>query len=199
MTRKWMLLAFLAAFAAAGEEDAPEPGDESPDAAPAFTLKDVDGKTHSLADYKGKIVVLEWTNHGCPYVKKHYDAGNMQKLQKAYTGKGVVWLSICSSAPGKQGHMAPEDWKKKNEEVQTKATAVLLDADGKVGKAYDAKTTPTMCVIDAKGIRAYDGAIDDDPRARGEEIAKARCYVGEVLDALLAGKPSPIRQTKAYG
>jgi peroxiredoxin len=188
-----MSLCFVAAFALAQGEG------ENPDKAPAFKLKDIDGKEHSLADYKDKIVVLEWINHGCPFVKKHYKAGNMQKLQKTYTEKGVVWLSVCSSAPGKEGHMSPEDWKKKNEEVQGKASAILLDADGKVGKAYDAKVTPTMCIIDGKGVRAYDGAVDDAPMAQGEDIAKAKCHVQEVLDALLAGKASPVRRTKAYG
>jgi len=198
MTRKWMVLALLAAFALAGEKEPKEP-EKSPEKAPAFTLKDVDGKTRSLKDYEDKIVVLEWINHGCPFVKKHYDAGHMQDLQKTYTGKGVVWLSICSSAPGKQGHMSPEDWKRKNEGVKSKATTVLIDEDGKVGRLYGAKTTPTMCIIGKKGVRIYQGAIDDSPFAKGEEIKKARCYVKEVLDAVLEGKEPPVTETKAYG
>ena len=104
--------------------------------APAFTLTDTNGKEHSLADFKGKYVVLEWVNHGCPFVVKHYGAGNMQAIQKEVTGKGAVWLSICSSAEGKEGHMSPEEWNKTVTEKKSASTAVLLDSDGKVGKAY---------------------------------------------------------------
>jgi peroxiredoxin len=179
---------------------APETKEKVKNAAPAFTLPDVDGKKHSLESYRGKVVVLEWINHGCPFVKKHYSAGTMQKLQKTYGDKGVVWLSICSSAPGKQGHMKPEKWKQVNKKKGTLAKAVLLDPDGKVGRLYDAKKTPHMYVIDKKGAIVYRGAIDDRPRAfRPEEIREARNYVAEALNAVMAGKKPKVAKTEAYG
>jgi len=155
-------------------------------------------------------VVLEWTNYGCPFVKKHYKTvpgateadpatpGNMPSLQKAYTAKGVVWLSICSSAPGKEGHMTPEAWKAAVTERMAAPTAVLLDGDGKVGKLYGAKKTPTVFIVDPKGMIAYTGAVDDTPSPRADP-ATAKCYVSETLDALLAGKEPLLRETEAYG
>lgn len=195
--RKLLVVAFASlGFVGAGraEEEA-----RNPDKAPEFKLKDLDGKERTLKEFDGKIVVLEWTNHGCPYVKKHYASGNMQGLQKKYAEKGVIWLTICSSAEGKQGWMKPEEWKAFNEKSKCVPTAVLIDASGEVGKLYGAKTTPNFCIIDAKGIRAYDGAIDDKKSVKSEDIKDARCYVAEVLDALLAGKASPIRRTESYG
>ena len=121
-----------------------------------FTATDSNGKSHSLSDYKGKVVVLEWLNHGCPYVKKHYNSGNMQKLQKTYTEKGVVWLSIISSAPGKQGYSTPEEANEAIKQKQAFLTALLLDPDGIVGKLYGAKTTPHMYIINSEGILVYN-------------------------------------------
>jgi len=158
------------------------------DKAPAFTLK----------DYKGKIVVLEWINHGCPFVKKHYVAGNMQSLQKKYTQQGVVWLSICSSAKGEQGDMTPEAWKAMNKKLGVKVP-ILLDPKGTVGRLYGARNTPQMCIIGKDGKRIYDGAIDDKRSMNPEHIKTSKNYVAWVLDEVLAGNPSPVRNTKPYG
>ncbi len=167
--------------------------------APDFKLKDLDGKERTLAEFKDKWVVLEWTSYGCPYVKKHYGSGHMQALQKTYVDKGVVWLSICSSAPGKEGNMSVADWKKAAEERKVAATAILLDEDGTVGHLYDAKTTPDMRVISPQGTIVYSGAIDDWSPTNKVKPEEAKNYVAEVLDAVLAGKPAPIAATKSYG
>jgi len=169
--------------------------------AAAFTCKDVNGKVHKLSDYQGKWVVLEWVNYDCPYVKKHYHTGykNMQGLQQTYTGKNVVWLSICSSAPGKQGHMTPEQGRRRLVQQGAKASALLLDPTGTVGMAYGAKTTPDMRVINPKGELVYRGAIDSvrgtDPRV----IPQSTNYVRTVLDAVLAGRPAPYASKPPYG
>src|SRR6516162_2945192 len=126
--------------------------------APQFTLTDTEGIPRDLSKYKGKYVVLEWFNQGCPFVKKHYGSGNMQRMQKEYTGKGVIWLSICSSAPGKQGNYKPEEHNVMFKEKEASPTAILLDPEGTVGRLYDAKTTPDMYVINPKGILIYSGA-----------------------------------------
>ncbi len=179
----------LSAFAAV------EPGEVAPD----FTLTDSKGTSHKLSDFRGKLVVLEWLNHECPFVKKHYSGGNMQKLQQEYTAKGVVWLSIISSAPGKQGHrtgpQADADTKDKN----AAPTAVLLDPSGEVGKKYDAKTTPEMFVLDKEGKILYAGAIDSIKSTDSADIAKAENHVRQALDAALAGQPVPTPKTKPYG
>jgi peroxiredoxin len=167
--------------------------------APDFTLQDCNGKFVTLSDHKGKVVVLEWVNHGCPFVVKHYGAGNMQKLQADATAKGVVWLSICSSAPGKQGHMAAADARKACGEKQTASTAYLLDESGEVGKKYGAKRTPEMYVIDANGVLVYHGAIDDKKSTDPGDIAGAKNYVATALDEILAGKPVSTSKTEAYG
>lgn len=167
--------------------------------APAFTLKDTSGKEHKLADYKGKFVVLEWFNEGCPFVKKHYTSGNMQKLQQEYTGKDVVWLSINSSAEGQQGHMTPETAPKTLAEWNMNATKVLLDHDGKVGKMYGAKTTPHMFVIDNDGKLVYQGAIDSKASANTADLAGAENYVRVALDNSMTGKPVSNASTKPYG
>jgi peroxiredoxin len=167
--------------------------------APSFTLTDTHGKSHSLSDFKGKTVVLEWINHQCPFVVKHYSGGAMQALQKEYTAKGVVWLSICSSAPGKQGHMSPDAWNKTTAEKGAAPTAVLLDEDGKVGKAYQAKTTPHMFIINPEGILVYAGAIDSIKSTKAEDVPKATNYVKAALDEILAGKPVTTASTEAYG
>lgn len=167
--------------------------------APAFTLTDTNGKSHNLADFKGKTVVLEWINHGCPFVVKHYSKGHMQALQKELTGKGVVWLSICSSAPGKQGHMSAADWNKTNAEKGAAPTAVLLDEDGKVGRAYGARTTPHMFVINAEGMVAYAGAIDSVKSTKADDIAGATNHVQAAVGEILSGKPVSTPTTEPYG
>lgn len=174
---------------------APQIGQPAPD----FSVADTQGKTHRLADYKGKFVVLEWTNFGCPFVRKHYDSGNMQSLQKTYTGKGVVWLTVSSSAPGHQGHLSPEQWAKAEQEKGAAPTAVLTDADGKVGHAYDAKTTPHMFVIDPAGKLIYDGGIDDQPTPDPSSLAGANNYVKAALDEAMTGKPVTTPMSRPYG
>ena len=174
---------------------APQTGQPAPD----FTLTDSNGKSHKLSDFKGKFVVLEWLNHGCPFVVKHYGSGNMQKLQKEYTGKDVVWLSIVSSGPGKQGHMSPAETSKAKEESGSAATAVLIDEDGTVGRLYDAKTTPHMFVVNPEGVLVYMGAIDSVKSVDAADIAGAKNYVKQALDEALAGKEISEPVTTAYG
>lgn len=164
-----------------------------------FTLKDTTGKEVSLADYKGKFVVLEWYNPDCPFVRKHYDSANMQKLQAEYTKKGVVWLSINSSAPGKQGYYAPAEYTKIAEAKMAVPTALLLDHDGKVGRLYNAKTTPEIFIINPEGTVIYQGGIDNKPTTDPADIATATNYVKTTLDAAEAGKPVPVGTTKPYG
>jgi hypothetical protein len=167
--------------------------------APGFTLPDSAGKTRSLAEFKGKVVVLEWVNPECPFVKKHYASGNMQKLQKTYAAKGVVWLTVNSSAPGKQGHLTPATAGAFVKEQGAAPTAILLDPQGQAGRAYGAKTTPHMYVIDKQGQLVYAGAIDDKPSTDPDDIPGARSYVTEGLDAVLAGKPVGTATTTPYG
>ena len=167
--------------------------------APQFTLKDVNGVVHNLKDYRGKYVVLEWTNFDCPFVKKHYNSGNMQMLQKKYTDQDVVWLSINSSASGKQGNFSPDEILKRATDHSAAFSAYLIDADGKVGKWYGAKTTPHMFIVDPKGKIAYAGAIDDIKSTNVKDIAKASNYVATALDAALAGRPIETTMTKPYG
>ena len=190
-----LLVIALTCVASIAFADEPKVGEP----APAFTLKDTSGKTHSLADYKGKFVVLEWFNEGCPFVKKHYTSGNMQKLQKEYTGKDVVWLSINSSAEGEQGHVTAETAPKTISDWKMDATKIPLDHDGKVGKAYGAKTTPHMFVIDKEGKLAYQGAIDSKATANTADLADAENYVKVALDNSMEGKPVSTTSTKPYG
>jgi peroxiredoxin len=174
-----------------------EPSVGSP--APAFTLTDSKGKQHNLADFKGKHVVLEWVNFGCPFVKKHYESGNMQATQKKAVDKGVVWLSVCSSAEGKQGHMDAADWNEEIVERKLASTAVLIDENGAVGKTYGAKTTPHMYIINPEGVLVYKGAIDDKPSTNKSDIPVARNYVLAALDESLAGKSVSTASTQSYG
>jgi peroxiredoxin len=167
--------------------------------APDFTLPDVNGKDQTLSAFGGKFVVLEWVNHDCPFVRKHYDSGNMQKLQKQYTAKGVVWLSINSSAPGKQGHFSPEVWKALTKEKNAQPTAVLLDPEGNVGRAYGAQTTPHMYVINPSGELVYMGGIDDRATADPADIPASRNFVRMALDEAMAGKKVSEPSTKSYG
>jgi peroxiredoxin len=167
--------------------------------APDFTLKDSHGQARSLKDFSGKYVVLEWTNYECPFVLKHYGSGNMQKLQKEYTAKGVVWLSICSSGPGKQGNYAPDEINKRMADLQAAPTAYLLDGEGTVGKTYGAKSTPTIFVINPKGLLVYSGAADSIPSADQADIPKATNYIEATLDEAMSGKPVLVASTKSYG
>lgn len=172
-----------------------EPGEPAPE----FTLTDSKGTSHNLSDFRGKLVVLEWLNHECPFVKKHYSGGDMQKLQKEYTDKGVVWLSIISSAPGKQGHRTGPQADADSKDKNASPTAVLLDPAGTVGQKYGAKTTPEMFVIDKEGKVIYAGAIDSIKSTNPADVAKAENYVRQALDAALAGKPVPTAKTQPYG
>jgi peroxiredoxin len=167
--------------------------------APDFTLTDAGGAKRSLSDHKGKYVVLEWVNHGCPFVKKHYDSGNMQSLQKELTGKDVVWLSICSSAKGKQGHYSAGEWKKVAQEKGMASTAVLLDEGGTVGKTYGAKTTPHMYVVNPEGVLIYKGAIDDRPTADAADVKGAHNYVRAAVEESMSGKKVAAANTTPYG
>ncbi|MBB6430866.1 thioredoxin family protein [Algisphaera agarilytica] len=168
--------------------------------APAFTLTDSNGVEHSLEDFAGKTVVLEWTNQQCPFVKKFYGQGHMQAWQEAYTTQDdVIWLTICSSAPGKQGHLTAEGWNTEVAEKGINSTAVLLDEDGTVGKAYAAKTTPHIYVIDGEGVLRYQGAIDSVRSTRTSDIDGATNYLADAVDALLAGSEVAEHTTQPYG
>jgi len=167
--------------------------------APDFKLTDTNGAKHKLSDYKGKYVVLEWVNHGCPFVRKHYDTNNMQNLQKEIREKGVVWLSICSSAKGKQGHMSLEQWNKTIKEKGSHSNAVLIDEKGKIGKKYGAKTTPHMYIIDPEGNLVYQGAIDDKPSYEKEDVEGAVNYVRLAIEESLGGREISTPRTKPYG
>ena len=167
--------------------------------APAFTVADADGKTHNLSDFTGKTVVLEWTNYDCPFVRKHYDAGNMQAQQKAATSAGVVWLTVNSSASGKQGHVTPSKAKELMASDGWTGTAYVFDTEGTVGQAYGAKTTPHMYVIDSEGVLRYMGGIDSNPSADQADIAGATQYVSKALEQLAAGEPVAQANTRPYG
>ncbi|HSX50900.1 MAG TPA: redoxin domain-containing protein [Cellvibrio sp.] len=168
--------------------------------APAFSGKAADGSTINLADLKGKTVVLEWTNHDCPYVVKHYDkSSNIPSLQKDATGKDVVWLQVISSAPGKQGNVDGATAISLNEKRGAAPTNTILDADGTIGKLYNAKTTPHLFVINPEGTLVYKGGIDSIKTADPADISKATPYVKDALDALAAGKAIPNPSTAPYG
>ncbi|MBV8898784.1 MAG: thioredoxin family protein [Verrucomicrobia bacterium] len=167
--------------------------------APDFSLTDTHGRTHRLSEYRGKIVVLEWYNPDCPFVGKHYRSGNMQQLQKEYTAKGIVWLTVDSSAPGEEGNYPAETLNQISNKVGAVRTALLLDPDGKVGHTYDAKTTPDMYIIDSKGSLVYRGAIDNKRSTNEADAKTATNYVRQALDAVLAGKPVPVSATQPYG
>ena len=167
--------------------------------APDFTLVDADGTERSLAAFRGRTVVLEWTNAGCPFVRKHYDSGNMQKTQGAALAQGAVWLTINSGAPGKQGHVDYAGAKASLAKERSKASHYLLDAKGVVGRGYGAKTTPQMVIIDPKGVIVYQGGIDDKATAKTEDIAGARNHVIAALEELKAGKPVSVKETRSYG
>jgi hypothetical protein len=167
--------------------------------APAFTAPDIAGHAVSLADYAGKTIILEWTNDGCPFVGKHYNSGNMQELQRRFTEAGDIWLTIASSAPGEQGFVGPEEARADIGRWKAAPSDYLLDPDGVVGHLYDAKATPHMVVIDAKGVIAYIGAIDDKRSTDLDDVKTAKNYVAAALDELAAGKPVTVAATHDYG
>jgi peroxiredoxin len=188
-----VLTSFIATAASALEP--PPVGSAAPD----FSLPDAKGNSHSLSQYKGKYVVLEWFNPECPFVKKHYGSDNMQKLQEQYTSKGVVWLTIDSNAPGTEGSITPEQAQKITASWKTHQTALLLDPDGKAGRAYGAKNTPNMVIINPEGKVAYEGAIDSKASPNPADIPSSTNYVKAALDESLGGKPITTPQTKPYG
>jgi peroxiredoxin len=195
---KTKLLATLLTLAASTTlfaADSPAVGTTAPD----FSLTDSKGKTQTVSQYKGKYVVLEWFNPDCPFVKKHYGSGNMQKLQEELTAKGVVWLSIDSSAPGLEGNLSAEQAEKKIAEWKTKQTALVLDPDGKAGRSYGAKNTPHMFVINPEGKIIYEGAIDSKATPNPSDIAGSTNYVKVALEESLAGKTVTNANTKPYG
>jgi peroxiredoxin len=167
--------------------------------APAFKAVDASGKTRSLADFKGKTVVLEWTNNGCPYVQKHYNSGNMQGLQREAAKDGVVWLTMISSAPGMQGYLTGPQARQWKGEVKAASADVLLDPDGTVGRAYEAKTTPHMYVVDKSGKLVYMGGIDDKASSDPASLQGAKNYVAAALADVKAGRAVAQPATKPYG
>jgi thioredoxin-related protein len=169
------------------------------DPAPGFSATDSNGKQQRLADYKGKYVVLEWHNQGCPYTRKHYESGNMQRLQKEWTGKGVVWLTVISSAPGTQGFVTPTQENEYLKTMKAEPTAVLMDPGGSLGHLYAAKTTPHMFIIDPSGNLIYNGAIDDHPTSDQSDIASSKNYVSTALQEAMNGKPVTEAATRPYG
>jgi alkyl hydroperoxide reductase subunit AhpC len=169
------------------------------EAAPEFTASASNGKTIRLSDYRGKYVVLEWHNNGCPYVGKHYKSGNMQRLQKEWTDRGVVWFTVLSSAPGKQGYVTASEENEYLAKVKAAPTAALLDPGGEIGHLYDAKTSPQMVVINPEGVMIYSGAIDDKPTTDLEDVATATNYVTLALEEAMAGKQVQTPTTRPYG
>ena len=167
--------------------------------APGFTLTDSTGKTVSLADFKGKTVVLEWTNHDCPYVRKHYGGNNMQALQKKWTAQGVVWLTLISSAPGTEGYVSAQEANKLTAERGAAPSDVLFDPKGDVGRAYGAQVTPHMYVIKGDGTLVYMGGIDDKPTARLADLKTAKNFVDAALSEMTQGKPVSVTTSRPYG
>lgn len=169
------------------------------ESAPGFTAIDTKGAAVRLSDFLGQRVVLEWTNHDCPYVRKHYGGGNMQRIQRALTEEGAVWLTIISSAPGKQGHVSPEQADALTARRGAYPSLVLLDESGDIGRLYRARTTPQMFIIDEGGVLRYQGAIDDKPSANPKTLETAQNYVLMAWAALQAGDPVVQTTTKPYG
>lgn len=169
------------------------------DPAPDFTGIDTHGQTHKLSEYRGKFVVLEWTNNGCPYTRKHYDSGNMESLQKQWTARGVIWLTVLSSAPGEQGYMTAAQENAYIAKMHAAPTAAILDPTGAIGHQYEAKTTPDMYVIDPTGKLIYSGAIDDHPTTDVSDIRESKNYVSAALTAAMAGQQVGVAYTRPYG
>jgi peroxiredoxin len=196
MVRRFLPVGILlAAFAVSLTAFAVRVGDPAPD----FTGTDSHGKTHKLSEYRGKYVVLEWTNNGCPYTQKHYESGNMQALQKEWTSKGVVWLTVLSSAPGEQGYMTAEQENAYISKEKASPTAALLDPNGAIGHEYSARTTPHMFVIDPSGKLIYAGAIDDHPTTDLADVKVSKNYVSAALTEAMAGQPIATSSTRPYG
>lgn len=194
MDKKFVII-FLFLFAIIGSAQTAKLNEQAPN----FKLIDSNGKEHSLSDFKGKIIVLEWINYECPFVKKHYNSKNMQAIQEKYTNADVVWLAICSSAESKQGNFSNDEINSRSKKHNAKFTAYLIDSNGKVGKMYGAKTTPHMFVIDKDGKIVYAGGIDDKASTDIEDIKSARNYVSSALDELLAGKTVSNQSSTPYG
>ena len=190
----WAVLAF-AIVAAVSTAWAARVGERAPD----FTATDTNGRAHKLSEYAGKFVVLEWTNRGCPYTQKHYDSGNMQRLQKEWTEKGVAWFTVISSAPGTQGYVTADQENTYKQRMKATPTAALLDPSGEVGHLYEAKTTPQMVVINPQGTIIYDGAIDDHPTSDSSDIPQSKNYLELALSEATTGKPVGIPASRPYG
>jgi len=169
------------------------------EAAPEFQATDSNGQAHKLSQYRGKFVVLEWHNNGCPYTRKHYESGNMQRLQKEWTGRGVVWFTVISSAPEQQGYVTAQQENDYLKRMNAVPTAALLDSQGDVGRLYSAKTTPHMFIINPAGVLIYDGAIDSKPTTDQADIASAKNYVSEALAEAMSGKPVTTPTSRPYG
>jgi len=167
--------------------------------APDFKGTDSNGTQHTLSEYRGKYVVLEWANKGCPYDQKHYLSGSMENLQKEWTAKGVIWLSVISSAPGEQGYVTPSEENTYLKTMHAAPTAALLDPTSAIARLYEAKTTPHIFVIDPTGKLIYQGAIDDKPTTEQADLKGARNYLNETLTAAMAGNPVPVASTRPYG
>lgn len=189
------LAALLAVPVTAHAQDGPQIGQPAPN----FTLPDTDGTTHSLEDFRGEWVVLEWLNYDCPYVAKHYRTGNIPSQQEKWTAEGVKWLAVVSSAPGTQGYFEAVEMNARSEKEGSHATAVLLDPEGTVGRAYDAVTTPHMFVIDPDGVLRYMGGIDDVPTARDEDLERATQLVDQALSEVMAGREVSVPTARPYG
>jgi AhpC/TSA family len=167
--------------------------------APVFQATDSSGQVRKLSQYRGKFVVLEWHNNGCPYTRKHYESGNMQRLQRAWTGQGVVWFTVISSAPGQQGYVTAQQENDYLRQMKASPSAALLDPQGTVGRLYSAKTTPHMFVINPEGVLVYDGAIDDKATTDQADIPTAKNYVSRALEEAMANKQVSIPTSRPYG
>jgi len=193
-TFRWLafIVAWLCLSAAAFAVRVAEP-------APDFNAVDSNGQAHTLAQYKGKYVVLEWHNNGCPFTRKHYESGNMQQLQKEWTAKGVVWFTVISSAPGAQGYVTAAEENAYLKQMKASPTAALLDPQGTLGHLYNAKTTPEIFIIAPDGKLVYQGAIDDHPTSDAGDIPKSKNYVSVALTESMSGKPVTEASTRSYG
>jgi hypothetical protein len=196
MVKRVALVALMVAFFAGAHVRA---GPQIAQLAPVFTLPDTHGQLHALEHYRGQWVVLEWLNYGCPYVVKHYRTGNIPAQQEKWAERGVVWLAVASSAPGAQGHYEPAQMNAESAAAGSRARAVLLDPDGTVGRAYEARTTPHMFVIDPDGRVVYMGGIDDVASARDEDLARATQLVDRALAEAMAGQPVSVPTSRPYG